>query len=883
MTCLGINNEGHMQFDFFHEDTDTVNGGKVYNGQDSVLWVKFKEAFAEEIKTCYQELRNSNKLTYDVVHNYFIERQSNKWAECIYNEDSVFKYLSMVINPSAVTDTVKNENGNVYQVRGTGEHHLEYFLKGRLNYCDSKWEAKGYKDDTIVLRVNSPKVTGNIKPCADISVTPYSDMYAGVRYGAEGTLQQHRTFRNETHKFIAAADNFNDLETAIYGASQISSIGDLAPLYCNYCDISKATKLIELKLGDEDATYESRLTGVALGANRLLQKLDVRNCKSLASSINLIGCGNIEEIYAEGSSVTAVSLADSGYLRVMHLPNTIVDLTIKNQHYITDFQAEGYDALEVLRLENAPNLPVSDILINSPKLYRVRLINAEWETTEAELQQVYDKLMACEGISETNDNLTKAVVSGVVKVPSISEKLLGDINRDFPELMVSVNGVILCTITYYDWNGKVLKTLTVEQGQDAPDIVADGTIDIPRRESTLEYKYAYQGWSDDLTNIQRSKAFVAMYRTFYGVRFYNDGKLVHNTYVEKGSYVDDPIGPYIVEPTKESTASHTYTFVGWDNDLAYIEDVTDIHAVYEEKLRSYEIKFYNGDELIGTQMVDYGATPIYSGETPVKSGVEYPQDYKFLGWEPALCPVVGETSYAAKFSESDHITDTWAEVTASVKDGTYKDKYPLGILQRITLLNGENIEVELVAYDSDVTPDGQTTGLTFLTKNCLYDRNVMNSKDSGRLNDGGWAECEMRSYLNDTVIQYLPVDVLRAIVPIQKTTSAGGGTTNPEDMVKTQDMLWLPSLSEMSTAYTAPLIMNEGATYEWFTGNDQDVRRLKWLGTNVVPERYWLRTPVAGSRNYFWLIGTDGSPVQVYSSHSKQGVIFGFCVGLKKE
>lgn len=872
-----------MQFDFYHEDTDTVDGGNVYNGQDSVLWVKFREAFAEEIKTCYQELRNSNKLTYDVVHKYFIENQSDKWAECIYNEDSNFKYLAEVINPSLATDTNPNKAENIYQVRGTGEHHLEYFLKGRLNYCDSKWEAKGYKEDTIVLRVNSPTVTSSVKPCADISVTPYSDMYTGVRYGAEGTLQQHRTFRNETHKFIAAADNFTDLETAIYGASQISSIGDLAPLYCNYCDVSRASKLIELKLGSEDPNYESRLTGVALGANRLLKKLDVRNCKSLEASINLINCGNIEEIYAEGSSTTSISLADSGYLKVMHLPSTIVDLTMKNQHYITDFQMEGYDALQVLVLENVPNLPLSEILNGATNLNRVRLINAEWETTEDELKKVYDKLMACGGIDENKVNVDKAIVSGVVSVPEISKELLADINREFPELMVSVNGVILCTITYYDWNGTVLHTRTVEQGQDAPDIVADGTIDIPRRESTLDYKYAYKGWSDDLTNIQRSKAFVAMYQTFYGVRFYNDGQLVFNTYVEKGCPVDNPIGDYIVEPTKEQTASHTYTFVGWDNDLAYIEDVTDIHAVYEEKLRTYEIKFYNEDELLATQLVDYGTTPIYAGETPAKLNVEYPQDYKFLGWEPALSPVVGETSYTAKFSESDHITDDWATVTANVANGTYKEKYPLGILQRVPLLNGENIEVELIGYDSDITPDGKTAGLTFLTKKCLYDMHVMNSRDSGRLNDGGWAESEMRSYLNDTVIQYLPVELLRAVVPVMKTTSSGGGTTEPTDMVTTQDMLWLPSLSEMSTEYKAPLITNEGATYEWFSGKDQQERRMKWLGDNIVAQRWWLRTPVAGTRNYFWLIGTDGQTVQIYASYSKQGVAFGFCVGTVKE
>ena len=160
---------------------------------------------------------------------------------------------------------------------------------------------------------------------------------------------------------------------------------------------------------------------------------------------------------------------------------------------------------------------------------------------------------------------------------------------------------------------------------------------------------------------------------------------------------------------------------------------------------------------------------------------------------------------------------------------------------------------------------------------------VMNSRDSGRLNDGGWAESEMRSYLNDTVIQYLPVELLRAVVPVMKTTSSGGGTTEPTDMVTTQDMLWLPSLSEMSTEYKAPLITNEGATYEWFSGKDQQERRMKWLGDNIVAQRWWLRTPVAGTRNYFWLIGTDGQTVQIYASYSKQGVAFAFCVGTVKE
>ena len=39
-TSFGINNEGKKVFDYYHEDTDVVNGQKVYNGQDSTLWCK---------------------------------------------------------------------------------------------------------------------------------------------------------------------------------------------------------------------------------------------------------------------------------------------------------------------------------------------------------------------------------------------------------------------------------------------------------------------------------------------------------------------------------------------------------------------------------------------------------------------------------------------------------------------------------------------------------------------------------------------------------------------------------------------------------------------------------------------------------------------------
>ena len=892
-TCLGINNEGDMVFDYYHEDTDRLpNGTKVYNGQDSTLWVKFREAFAKEIQECYYDLRRNGKLTYEAVHKYFVENQSEKWAEAIYNEDSDFKYISMARkNPP---EGVEFSTGNLYQVRGTGEHHLEYFLEGRINYCDSKWLAPAYEDDKIVLRVNSPEVTSSVAPNANITVTPFSYMYTGVKYRANGTIQQFRTPNNVAQEFVAPASNFNDTETFIYGASQLSSIGDLSPLYCNYCDIAKAAKLIELKLGSEDPNYESQLTHLALGSNRLLKKIDIRNCRSLKAPVDVTGCITLEEVYAEGSGITSLNLAESGYLKTVHLPNTVVKIEFKNQQFLTDYQCEGYDNLEKLIIEATPNLPLDELLLNSPKLERIRLVNIDWETTADVLETVYRKLKTLKGLDEKGNNLTAPVVSGIIRVPELSNELLAEINADFPELMISVNGIVLCTVTYYNHDGSVIKTMTVEYGSDAPDIVTDPEYNYPTpvKPNTDDYQYEYKGWSTSLENITRSTAIVASFITYYAVRFYNDGKEAHKTFVTRGTVINDPIGEHIQEPTKDKTISHTYTFVGWDRDLnKAITDVTNINAVYEERIRTYEIRFYNEDflsddtvEPIKLYYVDYGAYPKYDGKTPTKLNVEYPQDYTFLGWTPAIDMVRGDANYVAKFSESDHILDDWATVKANIANGSYKEKYPLGILQRVTLANGEKIDVELIGYDHDDKVEGGKAGMTFVTKQVLRDNWYMN--DRAATNVGGWPVSKMRSYLETDIYPLLPEDLKAVIVPVFKTSGKGGPAFNGViGYTTSEDKLWGLSLAEIGIPNTVggqEHYAGEGNLYEWYNTDSMtaEQRRIRVRsGGGAIGVDYWTRTPVYNSAAYYvQVIGTSGGISTVYGGHLMRGVAFGFCI-----
>ena len=762
-------------------------------------------------------------------------------------------------------------------------------MNGGLNYCDSKWYATDYANDTIVVRVNTPtKINSSVQPNANITVTPFSHMYAGVRYRANGTLQQARVERNVAHTFIAPSANFTDTETAIYGASQISSIGDLSPLYCNYCDVSKAEKLIELKLGSEDAAYDSQLTKLSLGTNRLLKRLDIRNCKSFASSVNLSGCANIEEVYAEGSSITSVSLADSGYLKVLHLPNTITVLKITNQQFIEDFQFAGYEALDTLHIENVPGLPIGDILNGATNLNWVRLINVEWESTPEELEATFIKLKECGGIDANDHTAEKAVVSGIVKVPDISRELLAEINDVFPELMVSVDGVVLCTVKYYNYNGDVLYTTTVPRGTNAPDIVADELIDyIPSRPQTDEYRYEYKGWSDSLENIQRSKSFIAMYNVFYGVRFFNDGNEAYRVYVPYGTELEDPIPNHIAEPTKAQTVSHTYTYVGWDKDISNIVEPLVVNAVFHEALRQYEITFRNEgeEEPLEVKMVDYGTYPVYTGAAPVKQGVTYPQDYAFIGWTPSIDGVKGDTTYTAKFADSDHILDNWKAVKANIANGTYKDKYPIGILQRVTLATGEEIDVELVGYDHDSTESGATTALTFIAKKLPSTTYRMADANVGTI--GGWKDCDMRRFLNDEFIELLPSDLRSVITPVVKYASTGAGAANSANsVIPVIDTLWLPSITEVCAHYYTSdnkLYSAEGKPYDLYAPYTMDTPaaqaiRKKVTVNSVSQVKYWLRTPVYMNGSIYYAINIDGAANAFTRIEKACHIAFGFCI-----
>ena len=575
-TAIGINNEGALVFSYNLEDIDhTTGGADIFNGQDSVLWVNLRQAFFPELTAMYQNLRSTGALSYSKVETMFETHQA-KWPEAIFNADAYFKYLQPLFDDGS--------SAYLSMLQGSKAEQRKWWLYNRFRYMDSKYNAGDALTDVITLR-------GYAKD--NITVTPYADVYASVKYGSY--LVQSRAARNVPVTLVCPLDNVNDTEIYVYSASQLASIGDISGLKVGYAEFSNATKLQTLKIGDSSASYDNgNLTELYLGNNVLLRTLDVRNCSGLGTgdqkSVDLSGCSNIENVYFDGTVISGVTLPNGGILKVLHLPGTITNLTIRNQTGITDLTVPSYANLSTLRLENT-NVNSKSILMSTPSNARVRLIGFAWEAEDAEeIEEIMDKLDAMRGLDENGNNMETAQVSGSIHTSALTGSQIAGWAERYPHITVTADHTT-SYLYYYNYDGsELLHTETILDG-------GDGTYaGQPSRASTAQYTYTFAGWS---------------------------------------------------RSANQTTADATAT-----EDVVADRNV---YAAYTATVRTYTVRYYNGTTLLQTvNNVAYGGSATYTGETPTYASD--PTNFEFTGWSPTGTNITGDTNCYAQFRDKRSVT-----------------------------------------------------------------------------------------------------------------------------------------------------------------------------------------------------------------------------------
>lgn len=435
-TCFGLNNEGLIAFGYNIEYHDKIGTLNVFNGESSLLWNNLEKCFPAEIEAMYKDIRTKGLLSYDLIMEVLNGEQSDKWCEAIYNADGRFKYIDPLI-----------EDGNgsyLYAAQGSRVEHRKWWTYNRFLYVDSKYTAGSFLSDFATFRLYTPQTWAGVAPSANMTITPYADQYTRVKYGSY--IVGQRTYKDVPVVITAPDIVFNDTETIIYGASRVKSLGDLSGLYAGTIDVSKATRLSELLIGSGVSGYHNdNLTVLSVGTNNMLRKLDIRNCPNLKQAVDLSGCENMDEILAQGTSITSVVLPPAGILTKLYLPASITSLTLRNQTKLTDayFEIAGVEKLTTIYSENVDIniygliekcLNLSKIVLN-----RVRMIDID---AYGDTLDVLYKLMNLRGIDELGNTIEVAVVTGKFHATTAYLDILSKVEMAYPNLSITYDILI---------------------------------------------------------------------------------------------------------------------------------------------------------------------------------------------------------------------------------------------------------------------------------------------------------------------------------------------------------------------------------------------------------------------------------------------------------
>ena len=191
------------------------------------------------------------------------------------------------------------------------------------------------------------------------------------------------------------------------------------------------------------------------------------------------------------------------------------------------------------------------------------------------------------------------------------------------------------TVTFQDWNGTVLKSEQVEEGQSA---TAPAN---PTREG-----YTFTGWDKDFSNVQSNLIVTAQYTqntpstTYYTVTFKDwNGTILKSEQVEKGHSATAP-----ANPTREG-----YTFTGWDKDFSNVQSNLTVTAQYTQNAPGttyYTVTFkdWNGT-ILKSEQVEKGKSAT-APANPTREG------YTFIGWDKDFTNVQSNLIVTAKYQKN---------------------------------------------------------------------------------------------------------------------------------------------------------------------------------------------------------------------------------------
>ncbi len=222
---------------------------------------------------------------------------------------------------------------------------------------------------------------------------------------------------------------------------------------------------------------------------------------------------------------------------------------------------------------------------------------------------------------------------------------------------------------------------------------------------------------------------------------------------------------------------------------------------------------------------------------------------------------------------------------------------PYPCTKRVTLTNGLEVGAQLVGIRHDELLDGTgKAGLTF-----MFDAGIAERDAAAQPLSAGWADCELREWLDGDGLKLLPNELRALIKSVKKISNNVGAARSASCLSELPATLWLPAMVELcgnqppesfteDFHYLADIYNGEGKEYQLFrelkvspyTTNETLVRQ--WKGKDAC---WWERTASPDTSEsegtlYMNRVGHDGDVFTYATPASKPNkrtcVIPGFCI-----
>lgn len=712
-SCLLADNNGYDQFPYYAEMWDSYNGNKIVNGSENLFWQLWYAAFYDDYKALYCKLRDESKtLSPEKYMKALIDDLTKALPIVAVNKDQRFKYIDAYEGGyySYETNSWLYTSAFMYLVKSTMESYHRDTITKRMAMLDSKCLEDSYMKDNFNLRINR----GQSQP-EDLafSITPCQALYCYTEWGNSGTYIGGKCLEGESIEMKpTSAGNWNDIVLAIYGASHLKSLGDLSPLVPSKLQsLSLCVNLTELILGSEAPGYNNSLcTSVSdVSYLTMLQTLNICNLTALSGTVDLSNCERIETVLATGSAISACVFPKGGYLKTVHLPSGITALEIVDHNNVEDFQIEGINNLLRLRVENTPNIDTATIMKQrGAALNRVRLVGVNWNLTNEEVLRIIvndnmrGKVIDANGNTPEADN-SYPTITGTVTIDRIQGSLLTKLAECYPNLTVNFK-TKYHTVTFKDWDGRMIKTQEVNDKNTALSPVA------PERANTVQYVHAFRGWDKSYSNVQTDLVLTAQYSSVlqqYDIEFRENENDAEPLAVVKAV----PYGEQYTFPAAFPTRAG-YLFVGWQdakgNHFPFKQQMPDASAEIDADGMPLTIKVFADWEAVKMPSTSKAFAQLTEGEKlwcaiAIQRG------------EAEGCTVV--------YYEDSHeyiITDLTTLATVNLVAGD---------TQQINLANGETLTRQIADFKHDDLDETGTeqAGISYIMKNCLKNTRQMNS------------------------------------------------------------------------------------------------------------------------------------------------------------